>query len=216
MKLVDAGAAVSSSKPAISNRRDEHAARQRFASRFDVGGSSGNDTPKDDGTFEIKASAGHALMRAGVFNARDWRLKRVLTADGADVTDAGFDIPANATVEGFVVELTSRYAEVSGTVVDAAGAAVRDCIVVVFAQDPLRWSAMTRYVAVSRPDQDNVFHVRLPPGDYYAVAFELDDPSVSVTDPDVLQQLRERGTKITIAEGEKKTLALTLSEPPVF
>ena len=64
-------------------------------------GISGSDTPKDNGTFELKASAGHALMRAGVFNSRgDWRLKRVLTADGADVTDDGFDIPANATVEG--------------------------------------------------------------------------------------------------------------------
>ena len=93
---------------------------------------------------------------------------------------------------------------------------MRDCIVVAFAQDPLRWSAMTRYVAVSRPDQDNVFHVRLTPGDYYAVAFELDDPSASVTDPDVLQQLRERATRMSIGDGEKKTLPLTLSEPPIF
>jgi hypothetical protein len=87
---------------------------------------------------------------------------------------------------------------------------------VVFAPDPQRWGAMTRYVGVSRPDQDNLYHVRLPPGDYIAASFEFDDPSVSVTDPDVLQQLRDRGTKITIAEGEKKALALTLSEPPVF
>jgi hypothetical protein len=119
-------------------------------------------------------------------------------------------------VEGFVVELTSRFAELSGTVVDAAGAVVRDCIVVVFAQDPRRWGPMTRYVAISRPDLDNLFHVRLDAGDYVAVAFELDDPSVSMTDPDILQQLRDRGTKISIADGERKALAMALSEPPIF
>ena len=91
---------------------------------------------------------------------------------------------------------------------------MHDCIVVVFAQDPLQWSALTRYFAAGRPDQGNVFHLRLPPGDYNAVAFE-DDAQVSVTDPDVLQQLRDRATKLTLVEGEKKTLTLTLSDPPI-
>jgi hypothetical protein len=182
-----------------------------------VSGISGSETPKDDGAFELTASAGHALMRTGVNNSSgEWRLKRVLTADGADITDDGFDIPVNATIEGLVVELTSRYAEVSGPVVDAAGVAARDCIVVSFAQDPRRWGAMTRYVAVSRPDQDGVFRQRLTPGDYYVAAFELDDPSASVTDPDVLQQLRDRAIRMSLDTGEKKTILLTLSEPPIF
>jgi hypothetical protein len=176
----------------------------------------GNDTPKDDWTFEIKTTAGRTIIRAGVFGTGDWRLKRVLSEDGVDVTDAGFDLPAIATVEGLVIELTSRYAELSGTVVDAAGASIRDCVVVVFAQDQLRWSTQTRYFGVGRPDQDNVFHVRIPPGDYYAAAFELDDPSVPLNDPEILQQLRDRATRLSIGEAEKKTLALTPSEPPVY
>lgn len=176
----------------------------------------GNDTPKDDWTFEIRTGAGHTIIRTGVFGTGDWRLKRVLTADGVDVTDTGFEVPAGAAVDGFVVELTSRHSEISGTVVDAAGASVRDCVVLLFAQDPLRWSTQTRYLGISRPDQDNVFHVRVPAGDYYAVAFELDDQSVSLNDPEILQQLRDRATKLSIGDAEKKTLALTLSEPPVF
>jgi len=176
----------------------------------------GIDTPKDDWTFEVKTTAGHILMRAGVFGTGDWRLKRVLSGDGVAVTDTGIDVPVNATVDGLVVELTSRSAEISGTVADAAGASVRDCVVVVFAQDQGRWTTGTRYFGIGRPDQDQVFHVRLPAGDYLAAAFELDDPAVSLNDPEILQQLRDRATRLSIDDAEKKTLALTLGEPPVY
>jgi carboxypeptidase family protein len=176
----------------------------------------GSTTAKDDRTFELKASAGHVLIRAFIFGPGDWRLKRVVTADGVDVTDAGVDVPPNATIDGIVVELTSRHSEVSGTVSDGAGARVRDCVVVTFAQDQQRWTAQTRYFGMSRPDVYNSFHLRLPAGDYYAVAFEELDNSVSYNDPDVLQQLRERAITFSIADGEKKTVTLTLSAPPVF
>ena len=171
---------------------------------------------KDDSTFEVKPSAGRLLIRAGIFGTGDWRLKRVVTADGVDVTDAGLDVPANATIDGIVVELTSRHSEVSGTVSDGAGGRVRDCVVVTFAQDQQRWSAQTRYFGTSRPDMDNTFRLRLPAGDYYAVAFEELETGVSYNDPDVLQQLRDRAITFSIADGEKKTVELTLSAPPVY
>jgi hypothetical protein len=171
---------------------------------------------KDDATFELKPSAGRLLIRAGVFGTGDWRLKRVVTADGVDVTDTGLDVPANATIDGIVVELTSRHSEVSGSVTDASGARVRDCVVVAFAQDQQRWTAQTRYFGTSRPDVDNTFHLRLAAGDYYAVAFEDLETGASYNDPDVLQQLRDRAITFSIAEGEKKTLSLSLSAPPVI
>ena len=171
---------------------------------------------KDDATFELKPSAGHLLIRAGVFGTGDWRLKRVVTADGVDVTDTGLDVPADATIDGIVVELTSRHSEVSGSVTDAGGARVRDCVVVAFAQDQQRWTAQTRYFGTSRPDVDNTFHLRLPAGDYYAAAFEELETGVAYNDPDVLQQLRDRAITFSIAEQEKKTLSLTLSAAPVF
>jgi hypothetical protein len=178
--------------------------------------SGGSDTPKADGSFEIKTRGGHLMLGAGLFGGGDWRLKRVLTVDDVDVTDTGFDVPPAAGVDGLVVTLTSRLTEVSGTVVDAAGALVRDCVVVLFAQDPLRWSGQTRYFGIGRPDQDNVFHARVPAGDYYAAAFELDDPNIALSDPEIFQQLRDRATRLSVGDGEKKTLPLILGEPPVF
>ena len=123
----------------------------------------GNATPKDDWTFEMKVGAGHVLIRANVFGTGDWRVNRVIAND-TDVIDGGIDIPANATIENVVVEMTTRHAEISVTVTDAAGALVRDCVVVVFVQDPQRWTSQTRYVVSSRPDQENLFHVRLSDG----------------------------------------------------
>jgi len=175
---------------------------------------SGN--PDRDSAFEIKASAGTTRIRATVFGTGDWTLTRVLTANGTNVIDTGLDVPASATIDGLVLEMTSRHSEVTGTVVDAAGAHVRDCVVVVFAQDAERWTAQTRYFAVSRPNADEVFTARVPPGDYYVAAFEDADVQASWNDPEILQQLRERATKFSIAKGGKYTLEVPLGPPPVY
>jgi hypothetical protein len=175
-----------------------------------------SDVPKRDGTFALKTSGGHVMISAGLSGSSDWRMNRVLTPDGSDVTDTGFDVPVGNDIDGLVVEMTTRVPDVSGTVLDAAGTAVRDCVVVLFAQDPLRWSARSRYFGIARPDADNVFHARVPAGEYYAAAFELDDPAISLNDPEILRQLRDQSTRVSIGDGEKKTIALTLGQAPVF
>jgi carboxypeptidase family protein len=177
---------------------------------------SGSGNPKDDATFDLKTTAGHRQIRATVIGTGDWSLSRVLTADGIDVIDTGLDVPVNAAIEGLVVAMTSRHTELSGTVVDAAGARVRDCVVVAFAQDAQRWAAQTRYFGTSRPGQDSVFKMRVPPGDYYVAAFEEPDTSVPLNDPEILHQLRERAMKFSIADGEKRTLEVLLGQPPIY
>jgi hypothetical protein len=180
-----------------------------------MSGVPGTTSPKDDGTFELKAAAGRAYVRAPVFGTGDWRLKRVIVND-VDVIDAGLDIPLNATVDGVIVEMTSRHAEISGSVVDAAGDPVRDCFVLAFAQDAARWTPMTRFVSFTRPDLESVFKMRLAAGDYYVVAFEHSEPQPPPTDSDVLVQLRDRAVPLSIADGETKKLELKLSQPPVY
>jgi len=178
----------------------------------------GGATPKDDWTFEVKTTAGRSIVRAG-FAAPpgDWRLDRILASDGVDITDAGLDLPVNGSVDGVVVVMTTRHNEITGTVVDADGAPVRDCVVVLFAQDPQRWTAGTRLLGVARPDVDNVFHLRVAAGDYFAVAFEQPEiAGPSFNDPDILQQLREHAIPLSIGPTETKKLDLRLSAPPVY
>jgi hypothetical protein len=174
---------------------------------------------KDDGTFEISLPAGHVLLRAAPAPAAagttaPWRLNRVMVSD-IDVGDTGIDVPPDATIENVVVEMTDRSNEALGRVTDAGGNIVRDCFVIVFAQDPARWTAQTRYLGVASPGMDDLFHVRLLPGDYYAVAMS-DVETGAWTDPEFLSQARDRATKFSIADGEKKTIDLPLSQAPVF
>src|SRR5206468_2683931 len=135
-----------------------------------------------------------------------WRLSRVVL-NGVDVGDIGIDVAPNATIEDVVVELTDRSYEVTGRVTDGDGIAVDDCFVVVFAQDPARWTVQTRYLAVSRPGAGGRYRVRLLPGDYYAVAMNDVEPG-AWTNPEFLSMARERATKLPIRDGETKTLDL--------
>ncbi|MGH9144111.1 MAG: carboxypeptidase regulatory-like domain-containing protein, partial [Vicinamibacterales bacterium] len=167
---------------------------------------------KDDGTFEISLQPGHVLIRGamtgtpaapGPNGPSPWRIRRVLVND-LDVADTGLDVTAGAAIENVVVEMTNRVSNASGRVTDAEGKTVRDCYVIVFAQDPVHWTVQTRHLSVSRPAQDDRFHARLLPGDYYGVA--MSDVEVNAwTDPEFLALAREHATKFSIADGETKT-----------
>ena len=143
-----------------------------------------------------------------------WRLNRVMQND-LDVGDAGIDVPANSVVENVIVEWTNHSNTVSGRVTDAEGKTVRDCFVIVFAQDSAHWTMQTRHLAAVRPGADDLFHARLLAGDYYVVAMS-DVEANAWTDPEFLSAAREHATKFSIADGETKTIDLTLTPAPVF
>jgi len=178
----------------------------------------------DDGAFEISLPPGHVLLR-GLVNGQtppptpgvppqNWRLSRVLH-NGVDVADSGIDAASDATIDNVIVEWTNQTFEASGKVTDADGQLVRDCFVIVFAQDPAHWTVQTRHLSVARPALDDRFHVRLLPGDYYVVAMN-DVETNAWTDPEFLARARDRATKFSIAPGETKTIDLQLSPAPVF
>jgi hypothetical protein len=171
-------------------------------------------TGNKDDTFELKAAAGRMLLRAGTSAPGGWHVDRVLLGD-VDVTDDGFDIPQNGALEGLVVVLTTQHNTISGRVLDASGAFVRDCTIVVFAQDSRRWTYGSRYVSTARPDPQSVFHLRLPAGDYFAAAFAVDDQTPPL-EREVLQQLVPYAIRFTIGPTETKTLEIAIGPAPEY
>jgi carboxypeptidase family protein len=163
---------------------------------------------QDDFTFAIKVAPGHAVIR-GSQPRSDWRFKRV-TVNGEDVSDTGVDIPVNGAVSNIVIEFTNRLNEISGTVAAAAADPAVDAWVVIFAQDPRRWTPPSRYVVPTRPDRDNHFRARLMAGDYYAIVLDDVEPG-EWTDPEYLARVRDRATPFSIADGETKSLELKIS-----
>ena len=168
----------------------------------------GGNSVKADGTFELKGLSGTRIIRA-VNVPSGWMLKSV-RVNGNDVTDSGMDFKSGESVNGIEVTLTSKLTEVNGTVKDASQQ-VKDYTVVVFADEPQKWTLPnSRYVTGSRPDQEGRFQIKnLPPGDYLAVAVDYLAQG-EWNDPEILERLKSQGTSFSVKEGETKTLNLTL------
>ncbi len=171
-------------------------------------GGQARDALNDDWTFEVRAMAAPVLLRPGRMPP-GYVLKSVLL-NGQDVTDAGISFKPGEAVSGVQMVLTARTQSVSGAVVDAKGQPVSDYTAVVFADDPAKWGYMTRYIAMGRPDQQGAFQVKnLPPGHYLAIAVPyLEDGEQS--NPETLERFRGSATSVELAEGDQRTLSLTV------
>jgi hypothetical protein len=165
---------------------------------------------KDSGAFEVEGLIGARLFRPANL-PKGWILKRV-TLNGEDVTDKGVEFKPGEDLTGIEVELTNRLTSISGAVTDDRGAAQKDYTVVVFPEDPSKWSlAMNRWMSSSRPDQDGRFKIsNLPPGPYYALAVEYVAPGES-SDPEWLARAAKKATRFTLDEGASKTLDLKIA-----
>ena len=172
-------------------------------------GRGGSGSVKADGAFELGGLSGTRILRA-VNLPPGWTLKSV-RVNGADVTDNGIEFKAGEALTGVEVVLTSKLTDVKGTVKGAGALPAKDYTLVVFSDEPQRWSAPnSRYIASARPDQEGRFQVKsLPPGGYYAVAVDYLAQG-EWNDPEVLDRLKTKATKFTLDEGETKTLELRM------
>jgi hypothetical protein len=166
----------------------------------------------DDFTFELSAPPGEMIIRAApAASAAGWVLKAV-RHNSRDVTDTGLQFFSGTAVEGVDVIMTSRVQEVSGVVRNAKGELVTACTVFVFPQDPDRWVAGGRHMAIGRPDQEGRYRLgTLPPGEYFAVAAPYIDENRGLGDPVYLEALSAGATRFTLREGETRSLDLELA-----
>jgi hypothetical protein len=177
-----------------------------YAQNPEPGMGGGQVSVKDDYSFEARVSPGHYTIRM-MGPTGDWNMHAVRLHD-LDVTDNGFDVSSSG-VSDVMVELTTKRSAATGKVLDENGQTLRDVWVVIFAQDPQRWS-MPRYVGGTRPNASDVYTVNVPAGDYFIAALTDIEPG-EWNDPDVLAALRDRATRITIADGERKSMDLKVA-----
>jgi hypothetical protein len=165
---------------------------------------------KETGAFEVDSLMGTRVFRV-INPPKGWVLKRV-RLNGEDVTDKGLEFKPGEEITGFDIELTNKTTAITGGVSDAKSQPIKDYTVVVFAEDPAKWTLPNnRWMSAARPDQDGRFKLgSLPPGDYYAIAVDYVAQG-EWSDPEWLARASKKATRFTLDEGAAKTLDLKLS-----
>jgi protocatechuate 3,4-dioxygenase beta subunit len=175
-----------------------------------VGGIDDSGEVKDDWTFYVGGLFGRTRIRATLPDG--WALKAVMR-DGHDITDSPIELKSGERLSGIQVVITDRVTSVIGQVADAKGAPVTDGTVVVFAADADRWQDPLRFVRAGRPDQQGNFQARgLPPGEYLAAAIAYVEDGMW-NDPEFLESIRRIAQKVTLGDGESRTIVLKLVNP---
>lgn len=163
---------------------------------------------KPDGSFDLRMAPAAAVIGVVGLPA-GWALKSV-RANRMDITDIGVRPETVRDPEPIQVELTRYPSLLRGTVKAAPNVPAKACSVVVFAQDPNRWSFASRYVRLASCDSNGRFSaVGLPPGNYSAIATN-DKQSGDLLDPEYLGWAAPRGKAFRIRNSETTTLDLSL------
>ena len=118
-----------------------------------VGGGPPQTVTRDDWTFEVNNMAGRRYIRVNI-GAAGWSLKRV-TLDGRDITDEPVDF-RKGDIDGLEITLTSNAGSITGAVTDN-GAPATGYGVLVFADDPTKWTFPSRFIATGAPNQPAAF-----------------------------------------------------------
>ena len=91
---------------------------------------------------------------------------------------------------------------------------MRDYAVYVFSAERDKWISGSRWVRVARAAADGAFSITaLPPGDYWVAAVDRVDTVAGAADwidPDLLDRLLPRATRVFVGAGETRALDLRL------
>ena len=161
----------------------------------------------ENGTFALEGMLGIYTLRFESLPS-GWIVKSI-TANGIDVSDAAIELrPADRV--SVRVELTDRITQVSGTVRPTRD--VRGGTVVVFADEPSKWSSSSRFVKTARVGDDGRFTISgLPPHQrYLAVAVDYVE-SGEAQSPEFLQRAKAAASNsFGLVAGGQQVLDLSL------
>jgi uncharacterized protein (DUF2141 family) len=166
-------------------------------------------TLTDDGGFTV-AGPTPGRYRIRVSNSPPgWMFKAALL-NGVDVSETPFDLTKD--ISDLLLVYTDRWSGISGTV---QGQGADAATVIAFTTDAQAWNdpgASPRRLRSTRATAAGQYGISsLPPGDYYVAAVREDD-AADWRDASFLDALARVATRITILEGEHKSIDLQLRE----
>jgi hypothetical protein len=159
-----------------------------------------------NGTFTLTHVVGQAEIRVAQA-PRGWSVKSV-TAGGRNITDVPIELKGGEDLRDVVIVLTDQLSELNGTVSGIPQGALPPSVLV-FADDRRQLPRRAQWV---RSDQNGRFVASgLAAGAYLAVALtDVDD--IRWSTPEYLDQFRSRATRVSLADGDKKSISLQWSD----
>jgi hypothetical protein len=163
----------------------------------------------DDGRFYLTGLFGP--MRLTYPAPAGWYLKSI-TIGGVDATDQSFDFGFGDQVfSDAEIVLSNTGASIDGTVSDVADRRGAEFAVVAFSVNRANWFADSRHIRWATARPDGSFEVRdLPPGDYFVAALDAQPPG-DWQAADGLDVLVQRASRVTVREGQARTVTLALT-----
>jgi hypothetical protein len=167
-----------------------------------------NGRVRDDGTFEVTEVIGPHRVSVGPLGP-GWAVKSI-EFDGKDYADLPIDVRAGQRLDTVTIVISNKFAAVKGTLQDEDGKPSAG-MVILFPEEAAKWAEGSRLVKTARPDTAGSFELRtVPAGEYLLAAVDYAAPG-AWDDPEFLDGLRARATKLTVRDGESPAgVALTL------
>jgi protocatechuate 3,4-dioxygenase beta subunit len=155
-----------------------------------------------DGGFTRKVPSGPAFVRPSVPSG--WALKQI-TIGGQDCTDIPYDFRAGQALGDALVIISDRLPSVSGQAAGAKGPATGAVLLV--PADASAWWEASGALQKARPDATGRYRFdSVRPGSYLLAAVEQMQ-AWQLYDPEFLEALREKATKVTV-ESDPVTIDL--------
>lgn len=165
-------------------------------------------SPDADGRFTLEGvvparyrigaypgSAGAANLKSSVFGGRD-------------TLDFPLDVRPGEPIEGGVITIVPRLADITGQLRHDANQPATGFTVIVFTADLQYWTPQSRRIQGVRPATDGRFAFRnLPAGEYRLVAVTDVEPG-QWFDPAFLKELLPASIPLALSEGERKEQTL--------
>jgi carboxypeptidase family protein len=161
------------------------------------------------GDFTLKGVSGPSMVRVSPLPP-GWALKSIEVGD-KDHVDTPLEITGGREMEGTRIVLSNRFPTLTGQITDDKGNPAEGTVLL-FPGESSKWLEAAGTSRSARPDQSGSFKLEsVRPGDYLAVALEYVQ-QWQVNDPEFLEDLRDKATKVTLEEGQSAQLALKIKK----
>lgn len=167
----------------------------------------------DDLSFELKRVF-RLPMIVRMYGLPDgWVLKSVLY-DGRDITYVPTEFGSGTSPGPLELMLTNRVAQPTVRVLDGEDKPITSCHVIALPANPATWRLALGFVPSAPAPGDLIKLGPMLPGEYIVAAIPRDQVDLLFTDPTRVDALAALGTRVTLAEGDKRRFELRLVTLP--